>query len=76
MGPPAARLLDRLDEFAALMPLARMALLTDLDGQALAYGAPKLMLARGLVASNGVLHPGLMSAVNWAEREARRIGGI
>ncbi len=32
MGPPAARLLDRLDEFAALMPLARMALLTDLDG--------------------------------------------
>ncbi len=49
--------------------------MSDLDGQRIDYANPRLRLERGLVASNGVLHPGLMSAVTWAEREARRVSG-
>lgn len=48
--------------------------MTDLDGQAVDYAAQG-GLGRGIVATNGLLHAGVMSAVSWAEREARRIGG-
>lgn len=47
--------------------------LTDLDGARLDYRG-EVAFARGLVASNGVLYPGVMSAVAWAEREAARLG--
>ena len=45
---------------------------SDLDGRALDYRGPT-GLTRGLVASNGALHPGVMSALAWAEREVRRV---
>lgn len=47
--------------------------MTDLDGAAIDYASRDLHLRRGLVATNGVLHPGVLSAVGWAEREAARI---
>jgi len=47
--------------------------LTDLDGRPIDYRGPTA-LERGLVATNGLLHPGVMSAVGWAEREVRRLG--
>jgi 3'(2'), 5'-bisphosphate nucleotidase len=50
--------------------------LTDLDGARIQYLAGETILRRGLVASNAVLYPGVMSAVNWAEREAARISRI
>jgi 3'(2'), 5'-bisphosphate nucleotidase len=45
--------------------------LTDLDGRSIDYRGP-IGLARGLVASNGALHAGIMSAMAWAEREVAR----
>ncbi|MBM4375251.1 MAG: 3'(2'),5'-bisphosphate nucleotidase CysQ [Deltaproteobacteria bacterium] len=45
--------------------------MTDLDGLPIDYRGPT-GLSRGLVASNGALHPGVMSAVAWAEREVAR----
>lgn len=47
--------------------------LSDLDGRPIDYRGGTA-LARGLVATNGLLHPGVSSAVAWAEREAARIG--
>ena len=41
-----------------------------LDGRPIDYAAADLHLRRGLVASNGTLHPGILSAVGWAERAA------
>ncbi len=49
--------------------------LSDLDGCPIDYASRDLHLPRGLVATNGFLHPGVLSAVGWAEREARRLGG-
>lgn len=49
--------------------------LSDLDGRAIDYASRDLHLPRGLVATNGRLHPGVLSAVGWAEREALRVGG-
>jgi len=49
--------------------------LSDLDGGGIDYGSRNLHLPRGLVATNGRLHPGVLSAVGWAEREAARVGG-
>jgi 3'(2'), 5'-bisphosphate nucleotidase len=46
--------------------------LTDLDGLAIDYASSDLPLRRGLVATNGILHPGVLSAVVWAEREAEK----
>ncbi len=48
--------------------------LTDLDGARIDYKARDLRLARGIVATNGALYAGVMSAVAWAEREAKRVG--
>lgn len=48
--------------------------LTDLDGSDIDYATVELALRRGLVASNGALHAGVLSAVLWAEREALRLG--
>jgi 3'(2'), 5'-bisphosphate nucleotidase len=42
--------------------------LSDLDGHPIDYCDEHLALERGLCASNGVLHPGVLSAVSWAER--------
>ncbi len=47
--------------------------MSDLDGAPIDYGSRDLHLRRGLVATNGVLHPGVLSAVGWAEREAARL---
>lgn len=49
--------------------------MTDLDGAVLDYAQKELRLRRGLVATNGTLHPGVLSAVGWAEREAARLEG-
>ncbi len=46
--------------------------LTNLQGGAIDYRG-SLQLREGLAASNGLLHPGLLSACGWAQREARRI---
>jgi len=43
---------------------------SDLDGAPINYAATELLLPRGLVASNEVLHPGTLSAVPWAERHS------
>lgn len=43
--------------------------LSDLDGASMSYATSELGLPRGLVASNGTLHPGALSAVPWAERQ-------
>jgi 3'(2'), 5'-bisphosphate nucleotidase len=48
--------------------------LSDLDGAPIDYRDHDLGLKRGLLASNGVLHPGILSAVAWAEREVERVG--
>ncbi len=48
--------------------------LTDLDVGLIDYRGPT-GLSRGLVATNGVLHPGVMSALGWAERQAGRRDG-
>lgn len=42
--------------------------MSDLDGAPVNYATTDLLLPRGLVASNGVLHPGTLSAIPWAER--------
>jgi len=47
--------------------------LSDLDGAPIDYRSRELALGRGLVASNGLLHPGILSAVGWAEREVARL---
>ena len=47
--------------------------MTDLRGQPMDYGSSEIRLQRGLVATNGHLHPGVLSAVDWAEREAARV---
>jgi len=47
--------------------------LTDLQGLAINYRA-SLELTGGLAVSNGILHPGLLSACGWARREADRLG--
>lgn len=47
--------------------------MSDLDGAAIDYASRELRLRRGLVATNGVLHPGVLSAVGWAEREVARV---
>ncbi len=47
--------------------------MTDLDGGVMDYASRDLHVRRGLVATNGVLHPGVLSAVGWAEREAARL---
>lgn len=47
--------------------------MTDLRGQPFDYGSAEIRLQRGLVATNGHLHPGVLSAVEWAEREAARL---
>lgn len=49
--------------------------MTDLDGASISYEGP-LGLGRGLVASNGRLHAGVVSAVGWAEREAARTRSV
>ncbi len=49
--------------------------LSDLEGRPIGYAAGGLHLSGGLVATNGSLHPGLLSAVGWAQREADRLGG-
>ncbi len=46
--------------------------MTDLDGAPIDYTDPDLGLRRGLVATNGTLHPGVLSAIGWAEREVAR----
>lgn len=46
--------------------------MSDLDGAPLDYRGP-MALQRGIVATNGLLHAGVMSAISWAEREARRL---
>jgi 3'(2'), 5'-bisphosphate nucleotidase len=43
---------------------------SDLTGAPLEYATRELGLAGGLAASNGVLHAGLLSAVEWARRHA------
>jgi 3'(2'), 5'-bisphosphate nucleotidase len=43
--------------------------LSDLDGGRVDYRSEELDLRRGLLASNGVLHPGVLSAVGWARRQ-------
>lgn len=47
--------------------------MTDLDGAQIDYASRDLHLRRGLVSTNGVLHPGVLSAVGWAEREVKRL---
>ena len=47
--------------------------LTDLEGSRIDYAERDLSLSNGLVASNGVLHPGALSAVTWAQRQAARV---
>jgi 3'(2'), 5'-bisphosphate nucleotidase len=49
--------------------------LTDLLGRAIDYRGPDLELCHGVCATNGVLHAGVLSAVEWARREVERIGG-
>jgi 3'(2'), 5'-bisphosphate nucleotidase len=46
--------------------------LSDLDGAPIDYTDKDLRLKRGLVASNTVLHPGVLSAVTYAERAAAK----
>jgi len=48
--------------------------LSDLQGRAIDYRAAPASLADGVVASNGPLHAGTLSAVGWARREAERLG--
>lgn len=48
--------------------------MTDLDGVDIDYSCADPSLLRGLVATNGVLHAGVLSAVGWAEREVVRLG--
>jgi 3'(2'), 5'-bisphosphate nucleotidase len=45
---------------------------TDLLGEPFDYAAGALQVTGGLVASNAVLHPGVLSAVHWAQQEAER----
>ena len=47
--------------------------LSDLDGNIIDYASNEPV--RGLVATNGVLHAGVLSAVEWARREVRRLQG-
>jgi 3'(2'), 5'-bisphosphate nucleotidase len=49
--------------------------LTDLDGGPIDYATHDIRIRRGLVASNGRLHAGALSAVSWAEREVTRLRG-
>jgi 3'(2'), 5'-bisphosphate nucleotidase len=46
---------------------------TTLDGSEVGYRDSETL--SGLVASNGVLHAGVLSALPWAEREAARLAG-
>jgi len=46
---------------------------SDLEGRPIDYAERVLSLRRGLVATNGVLHPGVLSACGWAAREADRV---
>jgi 3'(2'), 5'-bisphosphate nucleotidase len=71
-GGPGLKLWDTCAPEAILA--AAGGRVTDLDGQPLDYAQPSLKLGRGLCATNGVLHPGVLSAVGWAEREAERVG--
>jgi 3'(2'), 5'-bisphosphate nucleotidase len=48
--------------------------MSDLRGQVIDYASSEIRLQRGLVATNGTLHPGVLSAVDWAQREAERVG--
>ena len=50
--------------------------LSDLDGRPIDYRAADLALRRGLVATNGLLHPGVLSACPWAEGEADRLAAV
>ena len=45
---------------------------TDLRGDDIGYAGPNIALEHGFAVSNGPLHPGLLSAVPWSEREAAR----
>jgi 3'(2'), 5'-bisphosphate nucleotidase len=47
--------------------------MSDLEGAPIEYGAHDLRVRRGVVATNGVLHAGVLSAVGWAEREVQRL---
>ena len=49
--------------------------LSDLEGSSIDYAESELKLRKGLVASNGVLHPGVLSAVDWARAEVSRVRG-
>lgn len=49
--------------------------MSDLLGQPIDYASSEIRLRRGVVATNGHLHPGVLSAVGWAEREAARLAG-
>jgi 3'(2'), 5'-bisphosphate nucleotidase len=47
--------------------------MTDLQGHTLRYLPNRPKMPGGVIASNGVLHPGALSAVPWAIREERRL---
>ena len=47
--------------------------LSDLEGAQINYAAPELRVSGGVLASNGVLHPGVLSAVTWARRQVARL---
>lgn len=49
--------------------------LTDLEGTPIDYAEGRLELRRGLLASNAVLHAGVLSAVDWARAELLRVRG-
>jgi 3'(2'), 5'-bisphosphate nucleotidase len=49
--------------------------LSDLEGTPIDYAEGQLELRRGLLASNSVLHAGVLSAVDWARAELLRVRG-
>jgi 3'(2'), 5'-bisphosphate nucleotidase len=46
---------------------------SDLFGKPIDYTSSEIRVMNGFVASNGTLHVGLLSAVDWARREAERL---
>ncbi|MBW2455385.1 MAG: 3'(2'),5'-bisphosphate nucleotidase CysQ [Deltaproteobacteria bacterium] len=72
-GGPGLKLWDSCAPEAVLE--AAGGRLSDFDGQPIRYVAGNLHLTGGLAATNGHLHPGVLSAVGWAQREADRLGG-